>query len=93
MLFIDTENGKGHVGLRPEVCYRLEIHLAIVDDGDRLFRFQRALFERLLAAISNDSSETELEQDAVELIRTHPTVFELFEEPQAARASLSDKEI
>jgi hypothetical protein len=68
--------------------FRIELGMAIVDDGTRLFRIELATFKRVLSAddIAGDRS-------IIEVVEKHPTVFQLFPTSADAATSLKEREI
>jgi hypothetical protein len=87
-----TDSSPRFLGLKTDVLYRIELGFAIIDDGDRLIRIQRAAFERVLDHARAGTPAPPPEEVSA-LVREHPTVFELFGDPEEARTSLSEKEI
>lgn len=79
------------LGLAPNVVYRLEIGLAIVDDGDRTFRMPGGTFQDALGRISSAEREEPSEQ-LRSIFDAHPTVFVSLTESEA-RASVIDREV
>jgi hypothetical protein len=90
MLLAGAGEAPRHVGLRPDVRYRVELGFAFVDDGDRLFKMSRALFEQ---AIGARPATAESRAQVEELVRAHGTVFALFETEAEASMSVEDTEI
>lgn len=80
------------VGLKERVVYRIELGFAIVDDGDRLFRIQERVFEGIVAR-ARDEEAREADEVAAAVVEGHPTIFELFDDAEAARASVVEREI
>ncbi len=94
-MFAEDHNGQTHyVGLAPKVVYRIELGLAIVDDGDRLYRLERSIFERVTdrAVVERVEGDPELSK-IVAALHQVPSVFQPFEDRELALASLDDKEI
>lgn len=81
---------KQHLGLRADVRYRIELGFAFVDDGDRLFKMNRSVFE---CALGLGTRSPEMQAQAVALAESHKTVFARFATQEEAAASLADKEI
>jgi len=88
MLSIATPERR-YVGLSPHVLYRLELSFAIVDDGERVFRFRRGLFTNVIESSQNRAATAAEER----FVREHPSVFSCFSKRGAARESLLYKEI
>lgn len=79
-----------YVGLRHDVRYRIELGFAFVDDGDRMFKIRRALFEQ---AIGARPAEPEELATITALVHQHETVFCLFPTHEAATSSVAEKEL
>lgn len=94
-MFAENHNGTTrYVGLAPKVVYRIELGMAIVDDGNRLYRLERKTFERVTARAIVEAVESDPEVARIAAaLREVPSVFQHYSDRELALASLEDKEI
>lgn len=88
MIRVETAEGERYVGFSADVVYRVELEMALVDDGDRLFKIQAALIDTLTRG-----AETTADGALREVLDAHPTIFRLFTTREAALGSVNEREI
>ncbi|WNG18802.1 hypothetical protein [Cystobacter fuscus] len=80
----------GYIGLNSQVRYRMELGFAFVDDGDKLFKVDGALFQQLAAhAVAAPPPEGPVR----DLVGRLTTIFREYDGPEEALRSFEDAEL